>query len=131
MASVNEVRIMGRIGNIESAQTKSGIEVCNLSVATNKKIKDKSTGKYEEKTSWHRIKCFGQTANYLNQYGKKGSLTYIIGSLEYGKYEKDGVTHYTTDIFAKSAQLIGGKNDSQENGSPTINPDFTSDNIPF
>lgn len=109
----NLVILLGRVGKIEQAFTQSGTEVSNLSLATNKKIKDKSTGNYEEKTSWHRLKVFGSTAKFLNEYVTKGSMLYVEGELDYGKYEKDGVTHYTTDIFVNKAEIASKPKDEQ------------------
>lgn len=43
------------------------------------------------------------------EYLRKGASVYIEGKLEYGSYEKDGVTHYTTDIVASEMKMLGGK----------------------
>lgn len=89
------VIIHGNIGNdIELTYAKSGIAIGKFSIATSKRMSDGS-----DKTSWHRCVAFGKTAETMAKWVKKGSGVLVEGELSYGQYEKDGVTHYTTEVI--------------------------------
>ena len=109
MAGVNKVIIIGNCGKQpELTHTQGGMAVCKFSLATSKKNK---AG--EEKTSWHRCTAFGKTAETIAQYVGKGQQLYVEGELNYGQYEKDGHTVYTTDIFVNEFAFVGGKKEEQ------------------
>ena len=63
------------------------------------------------------ISCvaFGKTAELIDEYFSKGSQIGITGSIQTGKYEdKDGDTHYTTDVVARQIDFVGSKKDDEE-----------------
>lgn len=104
---MNKVIIMGNLGqDPESRYMPSGSAVCNISVATSRKWKDKNTGEDQEETSWHRCVAFGRTAEIIVDHFKKGQKILIEGRLKYGKYEKDGHTNYTTDIVIDRFEFV-------------------------
>lgn len=109
MAGVNKVIIMGNLGSDPKlSTTQGGMAVCKFSIATSKRKKDGT-----DVTSWHRCTAFGRTAETIAQYVGKGQQLYIEGELSYGQYEKDGQTHYTTDIFVNEFSFVGSKQDQQ------------------
>ena len=114
MASVNKVTILGHLGkDPEVRHTASGATICNITVATSRKWKDKSTGENREETDWHRVTFFDRLAEIAGQYLKKGSQFYVEGRLKTRKYtDKDGVEKYTTEIVATELQLLGWREDS-------------------
>jgi single-strand DNA-binding protein len=116
MSGVNKAIIIGNLGrDPEVKYLQSGSAVCNFSVATSEKWKDKQTGEAKEQTEWHKVTCFGRLAEIAGQYLRKGSKVYIEGSLRTRQYEKDGVTHYSTEINARELQMLGGKGERQDN----------------
>lgn len=111
---VNRVHIVGNLGNDPDTRfLDNGTAVTKLSVATTETWKDKS-GEKQEETSWHRVVIWGKLAEIAGEYLRKGSQVYIEGKLKYGSYEKDGVTHYTTDIVASEMRMLGGKPEGGE-----------------
>lgn len=107
-ASVNEVRLIGNIGRTpELNYLPSGMPVVDLSVATTSRRKEKETGDWLEKTQWHRVVFYGNTALAVAEYATKSRQVYIEGEIDYDSYEKNGVTHYVTKIFGRSFQLLG------------------------
>lgn len=119
MASVNKVILVGNCGrDPEMRYLTSGKAVCNVTVATSSKRKDKNSGETIEETQWHRVQMFDKLADIAGQYLKKGNSVYIEGFIKYGKYtDKDGAEKSSVDIIASSLQLLGGKatsGDSQE-----------------
>jgi single-strand DNA-binding protein len=107
---VNKVIIVGNLGSDpEIKYMPSGDAVCNLSLATTESWKDKQSGEKVEKTEWHRVVMFKRLAEISGEYLRKGSQVYIEGKLKTRKYEKDGQTHYSTEIEARDMQMLGGR----------------------
>ena len=72
--SVNKVILVGRLGvDPEARATPTGLQVCNLRIATNHVSYDRD-GKKNESTEWHRVVFFGRQAEVCEQYLRKGSL---------------------------------------------------------
>ncbi len=118
MAGINKVILVGRLGkDPEVSYTPSGTAVAKFSIATSETWKDKDKGEKKEKTEWHRITAFGKLGEICGEYLSKGKQVYIEGKLQYGSYEKDGVTRYTTDIIASQMQMLGGRGDAAPTGA--------------
>jgi single-strand DNA-binding protein len=111
MASVNKVIIVGNLGkDPEVRYMPSGSAICNITVATSRQWKDKTSGERQEETEWHRVALFDRLAEIAGEYLKKGRPVYIEGRLKTRKYtDKDGVERYTTEIIAAEMQLLGGR----------------------
>jgi single-strand DNA-binding protein len=109
MASVNKVILVGNLGrDPEVRYMPNGEAVANFSIATTDNWKDKS-GQKQEKTEWHNIVMYRRLAEIAGEYLKKGRPVYIEGRLQTRKWEKDGVTRYTTEIVADQMQMLGGR----------------------
>ena len=142
MASVNKVILVGALGrDPETRFMPNGEAVTNFSIATSENWKDKQ-GNKQEKTEWHNIVMYRKLAEIAGEYLKKGASVYIEGRLQTRKWEKDGVTRYSTEIIADSMQMLGAKSDNQAQGNtsapaPKENApssgfsDFGDDSIPF
>ena len=112
MAGVNKVILLGRLGrDPELRTTQSGQSVCNFSVATSEKWKDKQ-GEAQERTEWHNIVAWAKLAEICAEYLSKGSQAYIEGKLQTTKYEKDGIERYKTEVVAAAVQFVGSKSDT-------------------
>ena len=111
MASVNKVIIVGNLGkDPEVRYMPSGSAICNITVATSRQWKDKTSGERQEETEWHRVALFDRLAEIAGEYLKKGRPVYIEGRLKTRKYtDKDGVEKYTTEIVAAEMQLLGSR----------------------
>jgi len=117
MAGVNKVIIVGRLGrDPEVRYTPDGTAVANFSVATSQEWKDKNSGEKKEKTEWHRIVVFKKLAELCGQYLAKGRQVYVDGRLQTRSWEKDGQTHYSTEVVANEVQFLGGR---EGGGSPS------------
>ena len=109
MGYVNKVIIVGNLGaDPELKQTTAGRPVCNLRVATNHVFKDKA-GQRQERTEWHRVTVWGDTAQHCAQYLAKGRSIYVEGRLENRSWEDpDGKKRWSTDIVATRVVFLGG-----------------------
>jgi single-strand DNA-binding protein len=98
--SKNKVNLLGNVGKDPEVRTfQSGDKVANFSLATSESWKDKTSGEKKTKTEWHKIVVRGeQLVGFVEKHVKKGSKIDIEGKLETRTWEKDGVTHSTTEI---------------------------------
>ncbi|HET7307852.1 MAG TPA: single-stranded DNA-binding protein [Gammaproteobacteria bacterium] len=107
---INKVILVGNLGaDPDTRYTAGGSAITKIRIATTRAWKDKQTGEQQEKTEWHRITFFGRLAEIAAEYLRKGSQVYIEGRLETSTYDKDGQTHYSTDIIANEMQMLGGR----------------------
>lgn len=111
MASVNKVILVGNCGrDPEVRYLASGSAICNVSIATSSRRKDKASGESIEDTQWHRVVFYDRLAEIAGEYLKKGRSVYVEGRLKYGKYtDKDNIERNTVDIVASEMQLLGGR----------------------
>ena len=133
MSNYNKVILMGRLGQDPELKTLSnGQDVCNFTLATSEKFKDKS-GQAQEKTQWHKIVAWAKTAELCAQYLGKGSQALIEGKVEYRSYENaSGTKIYITEINANSIQFIGAKKESTGDFMQGPEPSFDSkEELPF
>ena len=124
MASVNKVILVGNLGkDPESRYLPDGGAVCNFSIATTDKWKDKA-GETQERTEWHRVSTFSKLAEICGEYLKKGSQVYIDGRLQTRKWQdKEGKDRYTTEIVADRMQMLGSRGGGSESmGQPRSAP---------
>ena len=124
MASVNKVILVGNCGrDPEVRYAPSGAAICNVSIATSSRRKDKASGESIEDTQWHRVTFYDRLAEIAGEFLKKGRPVYVEGRLKYGKYtDKDGIERNTVDIVATEMQLLGGREGgmgADEGGSPS------------
>ena len=118
MAGLNKVMLIGHLGrNPEIRYSQQGTAMVNFSIATSEQWNDKNTGEKQERTEWHRIQVFGKQAEVCEKYLSKGSQIYIEGRMQTRNYEKDGQTHYITEVVVNNFQFLGGRQDNQGGGS--------------
>lgn len=126
---MNIVVLSGYVGqDAELSTGKSGTSFCRFSLATQRWSKDKET-------DWHRITCFGKTAEFSSPKLKKGVLATVSGEINYGEYvNKEGITVKTVDIIAREVSVDGrgqaGSRSVNNNNSNDVD-DFASTDIPF
>ena len=129
---MNVVMLIGRVGkdpeSFDYSNDQGAQKGCHFSLATSTKSKG------EEKTEWHRVTAFGKTAEFILSYIGKGRLLSIEGRIQYGNYEKDGITRYTPALIANRVQALDKSPVAQSGG--TVNsvaqsfPD-DADDVPF
>lgn len=123
---INRVQLIGRTGqDPEVRHLENGMAVANFTLATNEKFKTKD-GEKKEITDWHKITIWGNLAEVVEKYVKKGDLLYIEGKIRTRSWDnKEGKTQYTTEIIGNVMQMLGGKSE----GRPEIPPP-SEENVP-
>jgi single-strand DNA-binding protein len=118
MASVNKVILIGNLGrDPETRVFPDGGTICNVTIATTRQWKDKTSGERQEETEWHRVVFRDRLAEIAGEYLRKGRQVYIEGRLKTRKYnDKDGVEKYTTEIVADEMKMLGSREGMGDGG---------------
>lgn len=114
MASFNKVMIIGYLGrDPELRHTPQGTAVCDFSVATTERRKDKS-GEFQDVTTWFRVAFFGRQAEVAHQYLIKGRQVYVEGTLTLREWtDKDGGTRTTLEVRGTDIQFLSPAPESE------------------
>ena len=142
--SFNKVILVGNLGrDPELRYTAQGTPVCNFSMSTNERRKDKN-GEMQDHTTWFRITLWNRQAETASQYLQKGRQVYIEGRLRVEEYvDRDGKPRHSLEVHATDMQFIGGRGGddmpveraasagASHSGSAAPEPDLADDDIPF
>lgn len=117
--SFNKIIIVGNLGrDPELRYTPQGSAVCNFSLATNEKKRDKG-GDLQDVTTWFRVTLWNKQAENASKYLTKGSPVYVEGRLRIEEWtDKDGKIRYTLEVQATDMQFLsgGGRSDEMMSG---------------
>ena len=125
---LNKVTLIGRLGaDPEVRYMPAGGAVTNITLATNRRWKDKQTGERREQTEWHRVVFFNRIAEVAGEYLRKGSQVYVEGRLQTRKWQgQDGQDRYTTEIVANEMHML----DTRSGGTANFNESQTNYSAP-
>ena len=114
--SVNKVILIGNLGRDPETRTmQNGGKLCNMSVATSERWRDRNSGEMQERTEWHRVVVFDEKlADVCEKYLRKGSKVFLEGQLQTRKWtDQSGQDKYTTEIvlqrFRSSLVMLDGR----------------------
>jgi len=142
MASFNKIIVVGYLGrDPELRYTPDGTPVCNFTIATTERKKDK-TGEMQEHTTWFRVNLWRRQAEVANQYLSKGKQVYVEGRLSTNEYQdREGNTRTSLEINGTDIQFLGSRgeevnvsrteNSPKPSAQPESLPPITDDDIPF
>jgi len=117
MGSFNKIIIVGYLGrDPELRYTPQGVPVCDFSVATTERRKDKS-GEPQDHTTWFKVTFWRNSAEIANQYLRKGSQVYIEGTLSQRDWQdRDGNTRSSLEVQGTNIQFLGSRGDDMGGG---------------
>lgn len=118
---INRTVLVGRLTkDPEVRKTQSGKSVCQATVACDRNRK-KDENSQEPTADFISCVIWGQPADFLGQYGHKGSLVGVDGRLQSRSYDKDGQRVYVTEVVADNLRLLESKNSSTtRNDTPPV-----------
>lgn len=103
---MNNFTAIGRISKeLIASKTSSGMSVCRFSIAIQRKFAKEG----QPTADFFNIVTFSKTAKFCDKYFHKGIQIGLVGSVQNNNWEKDGVKHYDTVIFADSVYFADGK----------------------
>jgi len=115
---MNRAELIGRLGSEPRGGVVNGNTYGNICIATQENYTDRY-GQRTQRTTWHRIVCWGRLAEFANQYLCKGRLVFVEGRINYREYtDKQGVLRTVTEIIANRIRALDPK-PVQGNEPPT------------
>jgi single-strand DNA-binding protein len=135
--SCNRAEIIGNVTrDPELRTTTSGQKVVTLGVATNEKWKDKASGEMKERSEFHNIVVWGDLAQEVSQFVKKGNRVFVSGRVQTRSWEtQDGKKRYTTEIVAENLSMLGIKSslaiESIEGGGAAASAPSSAGDVSF
>jgi len=125
--SFNKIIIVGNLGrDPELRYTPQGVAVCNFSLATNEKKRDKS-GEMQDVTTWFRITLWRNQAENAAKYLTKGSPVYIEGRLGVEEWtDRDGKNRHTLEVQGTEMHFIstGARGSDEYSGESSAPAEF-------
>ena len=109
---MNKVFLLGNLGaDPELKHSTGGAPYLRLRVATNDGYLDKEQV-WQERTEWHTVTLWGKRAEPLSRLLSQGSRVMVEGYIRTTSYEKEGSTHYFTEVKAREIYLAGWGRDA-------------------
>lgn len=111
MSSMNKVILIGRLTrDPELRYTTSEVAITEFSLAVDRRFKN---AQGEKVADFFRCKAFKQTAEFVNNYVKKGNLVAVEGRVEIDQVVgQDGVKQYYTNIICDQVQSLTSRSES-------------------
>ena len=125
---MNKVQIVGRLTRDPDVRYSTGEKAtatARFSVAVNRRFKN-AEGNYDADF----ISCiaFGQSAEFIEKYFKKGMAIGLTGRIQTGSYtNKDGNKVYTTDVVVEETEFVESKSASNGGDNFTSRPAPSND----
>lgn len=144
--SINKVVLTGNLTrDAEMRYTQSGSAVASLGIAVNDRVKNSSTGEWEDYANFINCTMFGKRAEGLQPYLTKGQKVAVDGRLRYSTWESDGQKRSKIEVIVEDLELLGGRGGNSQpaqNGNkaaysapatPVVNEDSSvfDEDVPF
>ncbi|MCO6204703.1 single-stranded DNA-binding protein [Staphylococcus epidermidis] len=111
---LNKIVIVGRMTKDAQIYEKEDNKIVTFCVATERNYKDDNN---EISTDYLLCKAFGKTATNIEKYTSQGTLVGITGQMRSRKYEKEGQTHFVTELYVETIKFMSPKNKNNETPS--------------
>ena len=116
MAYLNNVQLIGNVGNDPDIRVYNDTKFATFKVATTKRFRDRS-GEQREQTQWHTCSASGNIAEVVEKYIKKGASVFVSGELTYRTWQdKDGNDRTSTEVKLYTVQML----DKRPKGAPEV-----------
>lgn len=132
--TLNKVMIIGNLGdNVKMHHFDDSNCVGRFPLATSESYTNKDTNERVTQTDWHNIVARNKLAEICEKYLNKGDKVYIEGRLKTRKWDDNGVTKYSTEVFADSIEfLTPKKGEATENSNSSgLTEKRNAEDLPF
>lgn len=132
---MNRITLIGNLtSDPMSHTTNDGKEVCNFSIAVNRKKKVPN----QPEADFFRVAAWGGLAGPCQKFLAKGKKVCVVGSISVSTYQaQDGSTRANMEVFANEVEFLGSKNDAVQEetaeapaAAPVPTP-VDTDELPF
>lgn len=123
---MNRVELIGRLcQDPQSVTFDSGKTVCRFSIAVNRTYQRAG----ENVADFINIVTWDGLAQNCAKYLVKGNQVAVMGSIQTGSYEKDGIKRNTFDIRADQVEFLTKPNTEQSKSTSTPIKDASIDTL--
>lgn len=113
---MRRIEIIGNLGkDAELKTTSNGTNVCNFTVAAKGSRKD-------DESQWHSCALFGQRAEKLAPFLKKGLKVFVRGEYKLRKWDSNGRSGVDVDVTADEVELLSPKDKGSDEGDRGDDP---------
>ena len=105
---MQKLTIIGNLtGDPELRTTTTGNEVCNFTVAVNRR---KTANNQTPEADFFRVSAWGERGKVCNQYLTKGKKVAVIGQVSARAYTtQDGTARASLEVFAEDVEFLTPK----------------------
>ena len=112
---MNKVILKGNVGKDPQVNRFDNGQVAKFSLATSESYTDKKGEKITD-TQWHNIVFWGKVVDPIEKYVHKGDQLIVEGKIVYRSWDdKEGVTHYGTEVVCNNFEFCGSKDKPDNN----------------
>lgn len=99
---------MGHVGKDPEIRYVDTRPVATFTLATNERARRTAAGvEIPERTEWHNIVMFDNSAEYAEKYIRKGTRMLIEGKIRSRVWEdRNTIKHYVTEIYVDSFDIL-------------------------
>jgi len=119
MASFNRVILMGNLTRDPEVRfTSSGMAVCNIGMAVNRRVKDQQTEQWREEPTFVDVTIFGKRGEAFAKFHSKGKPAFVEGELRYDTWEdkNGGGKRSKLYVVANTWEFVGSGKDGGSGG---------------
>lgn len=140
---MNKVVLLGRLTKdpeVRYSQGENAIAIARYTVAVNRRFKREN----EPEADFINCVVFGKSAEFAEQYFRKGMRVSVAGRIQTGSYtNREGVRIYTTEIVVEEQEFAESRAEQNRNANTTLNsanekgdgfmniPDGFDEELPF
>lgn len=132
---MNHLIIIGNLtGDPELRTTSSGQEVCNFTVAVNRR---KTQNNQDPGADYFRVAAWGEKGKVCKQYLSKGKKVSVVGSVSCRAYKNNnGDAAASLEVKADEVEFLSPKDDQPKQSKPKIDEqsgyeEVITDQLPF
>ncbi len=125
---MNKAFLIGRVtADLTLSKLNSGHCYCRFSIAVNRPYAREN----DPKTDFITVVAWDKTAQNCNKYLSKGSQLAVIGSIQTGSYERDGIKRQTFEIRADQVEFLSKANTTNADSADTkqVSKDVAIDDL--
>ena len=112
MNGVNNVTIIGNVGNVSDVINVNGGKLVTISIATTEQFQNINKEK-KTNTQWHSVVLWNSMSD-LSSMIEKGDLLYVDGRLNYRVKNNENCPEKYTEIVAKTIRILRKSKNEKE-----------------
>ena len=117
--SINRVNISGNLTrDPELRSLPSGTQVLSFRVAVNDRVRNQTTGNWEDRPNYVDCVVFGNRAEPLNRFLSKGSKVAIEGKLRWSQWQdkQTGSNRSKLEVIVDQVEFLSPRDQDQQQG---------------